>query len=546
VPHDLTPNEEAVLKRADVEDIHKAAAIEDARKNPLYQREALDNFAPKAVELTREFEHLNPEQRKAKIVELMNQFNKEQGIPPVKVEFVPAERMSADGFYGNGVLEVSEKALAGDPVELMKLLYHENVHNRQDLINIRRCADLAEDKLGRPIGRPPTSEDLQAIRKIYEEKNLGPLSKEHLEQSLEYRKGQRLDEAQTRLADRQIQYWAQETGPIQYYWQNINDLRDVYSPYLHEQPRELLKGLAADDGTLKHYLFGPEGNLSKQEQQQLQEFIKAAKDGKPFDEKQAQELCQRLMNRNSEQLEAFARAMDKDYVNNPNEMEAWLIQEKLHSRMNEVSGEAPTRSEVASTRRPAPVSEDPPTLDRPTMRRGPAPVSEDPATLDLPTRKREVPPPGEQIPRTMRGSELDPNRAPREKPASGDEPIPPTKKSPEPAPGKPVEKPPAPKTPEQPATPLRKPDPLPDGIEPVPPTKRSPGQAAMLGDLGGLDQPLEPADIATALAKAQDAIEQPPINLKEIKVDSVNNPSLAQEAIKRQLRKLLEDAEAGG
>ncbi len=566
-PKDLSANEAEVFTRADIEERFRSAAIEDARQNPLYSKEVMDKFVPKAVETTTELkdlarkvqdtearvraglakydnevqkplvEHLvkggmpeaeaqqlaqkrlagagespdprvkefldkNPDkmrvvqelaeevktrsalhndvqQAKEKLAELINDFNEKNGIPAAKIEFATPEQLApARAVYRDGTLVISEGEITKDPGELMKILYHENVHNQQDFMNIRRCADLVEDKLRRSIGQPPSAEDLEAIRKMYQEKNLGPLSDDHLAKAIEARNGKRLDDTQTSLVDRQIKNWPTEgLVPSDYYWKNLKDIEKAWTS-LNESdaPTKLLKNLGNDDGKLSHYLFGPQDNLSKAEQQQLQNFIKAAKDGTPYDEKQARELMQRLIQRNGDQLRTVANGLDKQYRNLPHELEAWLVHEKFDNAMKEVASGGPISSEPPTadlpTRRP-PVSEDPVTLDQPTRRRESTPASEEQPSVDPPTRKRETPPPDDQIPKTLRSPEFDPNRAPWDAPPDSVEPA------------------------TQDARTRRIPAPLPEGVEPAPPTKRSPDGPPDSGEVPTQEAPTRrtlPAD----------------------------------------------------
>jgi hypothetical protein len=146
-----------------------------------------------------------PERRLDLVQQLTNKIMGDQGLPTVKVQ-----GDSAVPMYGKGVISLPEETIMGPPEQLIASLTHEITHAEQDVLTISRIAD----KMG--VGKTATADQQQAIAK---EMGMAPDS-QFLNDTLQYRNGKPLSQAETDRADALIQEHATKMPELHAYNKN--------------------------------------------------------------------------------------------------------------------------------------------------------------------------------------------------------------------------------------------------------------------------------------------------------------------------------------
>jgi hypothetical protein len=128
----------------------------------------------------------------------LDQFNKEAGLPKVRVEIVPDAQMGeANASYSDGVMRLRESTVTGqDSVAgTMRAMAHELTHAEQDYLITRRFADQAK------VGVEATPEQIAVIKDSYKKANLGEPDDARLKEALAMRNGRTLTETEGARAD---------------------------------------------------------------------------------------------------------------------------------------------------------------------------------------------------------------------------------------------------------------------------------------------------------------------------------------------------------
>jgi len=283
-------------------------------------------------------------QRQTQLQELMNCFAEQHHLPKPEVRLVDGQVLgTASGLYHDGVilLNVNDVMSNKEPAKMLDNLYHENIHNQQDSLMIRKLVDDFERERGFPISKPPTADEIAEIQRKYVDP--GQLSEKHLAEVLAARNGEVLTGEQSKRAAALLRDWGKEgLGPYAQYWDNIffsNDqLQKLWQP---GGANTLIEQLSHGDTKLCKSLFGTETPPNE-----VQDLITAfQRSGGHVNEVQAGELLGGLMQKNTEQLLIAQEALYKQYLNNIHELEAGVIGRTIYSEVqNEIAGTLPRAS----------------------------------------------------------------------------------------------------------------------------------------------------------------------------------------------------------